>query len=74
MVAAGENDEKVVPHVNGLDSFEGVVIHSSEYRTGSAFKGKDVLVVGSGNSGMEIAFDLFEAGARPSIVVRSPVS
>lgn len=60
--------------VNGLESFKGVVIHSSEYRTGSAFKGNDVLVVGSGNSGMEINFDLFEAGARTSVVVRSPVS
>jgi indole-3-pyruvate monooxygenase len=74
VVAAGENDEKVVPDVNGLESFKGPVIHSSEYRTGSAFKGKEVLVVGSGNSGMEIAFDLFEAGAKTSVVVRSPVS
>ncbi|KAF3332902.1 putative indole-3-pyruvate monooxygenase YUCCA10 [Carex littledalei] len=73
VVAAGKFDAKVVPDVNGLESFKGVVIHSSEYRTGSAFKGKDVLVVGSGNSGMEIAFDLFEAGARTSVVVRSPI-
>ncbi|XP_078149232.1 putative indole-3-pyruvate monooxygenase YUCCA11 [Carex rostrata] len=73
VVAAGENDEKVVPDVNGLESFKGVAIHSSEYRTGSTFKGKDVLVVGSGNSGMEITYDLFEAGARTSVVVRSPI-
>ncbi|XP_078148650.1 putative indole-3-pyruvate monooxygenase YUCCA11 [Carex rostrata] len=73
VVAAGENNEKVVPDVNGLESFKGVVIHSSEYRTGFAFKGKDVLVVGSGNSGTEIAFDLFEAGARTLVVVRSPI-
>ncbi|KAJ4789572.1 Flavin-containing monooxygenase [Rhynchospora pubera] len=73
VVAAGENDQKFVPDVNGLDSFKGVVIHSSEYRTAAAFQGKDVLVVGSGNSGMEIAYDLFEAGARCSIVVRSTV-
>ncbi|KAJ4789660.1 Flavin-containing monooxygenase [Rhynchospora pubera] len=73
VVAAGENDQKVVPDVNGLDSFKGVVIHSSEYRTALAFKGKDVLVVGSDNSGMDIAYDLFEAGARCSIVVRSMI-
>ncbi|KAJ4809099.1 Flavin-containing monooxygenase [Rhynchospora pubera] len=73
VVAAGENDQKFVPDVNGLDSFKGVVIHSSEYRNAAAFKGKDVLVVGSGNSGMEIAYDLFEAGARSSIVVRSTI-
>ncbi|KAJ1691599.1 hypothetical protein LUZ63_015754 [Rhynchospora breviuscula] len=73
VVAAGENDQRFVPDVNGLDSFKGVVIHSSEYRNAAAFKGKDVLVVGSGNSGMEIAYDLFEGGARCSIVVRGTI-
>ncbi|XP_078149846.1 putative indole-3-pyruvate monooxygenase YUCCA11 [Carex rostrata] len=73
VVATGKYDAKVVPDINGLESFKGVVIHSSEYRNGSVFKGNDVLVVGSGNSGMEIAIDLFEAGAKTSVVVRSPI-
>ncbi|KAJ3694070.1 hypothetical protein LUZ60_009550 [Juncus effusus] len=73
VVAAGENDEKIVPEINGISGFKGTVIHSSEYRNGSGFKGKEVLVVGSGNSGMEIAYDLYEAGAQTSIVVRSPL-
>jgi indole-3-pyruvate monooxygenase len=32
------------------------------------------LVVGFGNSGGEIAIDLWEHGARPSLAVRSPVN
>jgi cation diffusion facilitator CzcD-associated flavoprotein CzcO len=36
--------------------------------------GKSVLVVGCGNSGMEIAYDLADAGAVTSIVVRGEVS
>ena len=48
--------------------------HSSAYRNGRPFAGQDVLVVGFGNSGGEIAVDLFEHGARPSIAVRSPVN
>ncbi|XP_076905886.1 putative indole-3-pyruvate monooxygenase YUCCA11 [Bidens hawaiensis] len=37
------------------------------------FGHKDVLVVGAGNSGMEIAYDLYNWGAQTSIVVRSPI-
>ncbi|KAK1318146.1 putative indole-3-pyruvate monooxygenase YUCCA11 [Acorus calamus] len=73
VVASGENVEGVVPEVKGLEGFGGEVLHSSQYRSGKECEGKDVLVVGCGNSGMEIACDLAESGARTSIVVRSPV-
>uniref|UniRef100_A0ACD5VRT2 Uncharacterized protein n=1 Tax=Avena sativa TaxID=4498 RepID=A0ACD5VRT2_AVESA len=71
VAAAGENDEKVVPEVPGLEGFPGKVMHACEYRTGKGMEGKAVLVVGSGNSGMEISYDLAEAGAATSIIVRS---
>ncbi|XP_062183736.1 probable indole-3-pyruvate monooxygenase YUCCA10 [Phragmites australis] len=70
VVAAGENDEKFVPEVPGLEGFPGKVIHSSEYRSPEGMRGKAVLVVGCGNSGMEIAYDLADAVAVTSIVVR----
>ncbi|XP_020271952.1 probable indole-3-pyruvate monooxygenase YUCCA10 [Asparagus officinalis] len=73
VVASGENDEMFMPEINGLESFEGEVLHSSQYRSGLRFKENNVLVVGSGNSGMEIAFDLCNHGANASIVVRSPL-
>ncbi|OAY77669.1 putative indole-3-pyruvate monooxygenase YUCCA10 [Ananas comosus] len=73
VVAAGENCAPALPALPGLDGFPGPVRHSSEYRSGSGYAGMRVLVVGSGNSGMEIALDLAEAGAKTSIVVRSPV-
>lgn len=75
VVATGENGEGVIPEIPGLvDSFEGKYLHSSKYKNGKKFAGKDVLVVGSGNSGMEIAYDLSKWNAKVSIVVRSPVS
>ncbi|KAB1227221.1 putative indole-3-pyruvate monooxygenase YUCCA10 [Morella rubra] len=40
---------------------------------GFKYKSKDVLVVGCGNSGMEIAYDLSDHGASTSIVIRSPL-
>jgi indole-3-pyruvate monooxygenase len=73
VVATGENSEGFIPNIPGLHSLDGDYIHSSKYANGKSFKEKDVLVVGCGNSGMEIAYDLTNYGARTSIVVRSPV-
>jgi indole-3-pyruvate monooxygenase len=74
VVASGENAEVVVPKVKGKERFEGEVLHSSEYRSGERFKGKKVMVVGCGNSGMEMCLDLCERGATPFMSVRSAVS
>ncbi|KAB2603653.1 indole-3-pyruvate monooxygenase YUCCA10 [Pyrus ussuriensis x Pyrus communis] len=73
VVASGENSVGYIPHVQGLDGFKGEAVHSSKYENGRKYSGKNVLVVGSGNSGMEIAYDLSNSGANTSIVVRSPV-
>ncbi|KAF5811146.1 putative indole-3-pyruvate monooxygenase [Helianthus annuus] len=72
VVATGENSEGFIPNVYGLDTFKGLVIHSIEYENGKKFGDKDVLVVGAGNSGMEIAYDLCNWGAQTTVVVRSP--
>lgn len=73
VVASGENAEPVVPAFPGAKAFRGEIFHSSCYRNGVEFQGKKVLVVGCGNTGMEIALDLANFGAEPSLVVRSPV-
>ncbi|CAK9133781.1 unnamed protein product [Ilex paraguariensis] len=73
VVATGENSEGFIPKVPGLESFRGEAMHSSQYENGKRFCNKDCLVVGCGNSGMEIAYDLSNSGARTSIVARSPV-
>ncbi|MQL91993.1 hypothetical protein Taro_024616 [Colocasia esculenta] len=72
VVATGENSEGVVPEVPGLGSFPGDVLHSGRYKSGDKYAGKRVLVVGSGNSGMEIAFDLCNHGAKTAISIRGP--
>ena len=73
VVATGESSDVFVPEVDGLSSFTGEVIHSTQYKNGEKYRDKNVLVVGSGNSGMEISLDLSNYGAKTSIVVRSPV-
>jgi indole-3-pyruvate monooxygenase len=74
VVATGLNDVPRRPAWPGLDAFPGPVLHSSQYANGSAFRGEAVLVVGFGNSGGEIALDLAEHGARPTLAVRGPVN
>lgn len=74
VVATGENAEPVVPDVDGLKDFAGEVVHACEYKSGEKFKGKKVLVVGCGNSGMEVSLDLCNYDAKPAMVVRDSVS
>ncbi len=74
VVATGYAREPLSPTWKGMETFPGKVMHSSEYKNGAEFKGKNVLVVGFGNSGGEIAVDLYEHGAKPSLAVRSAVN
>lgn len=73
-MATGENAEKVVPEFEGLEDFGGDVLHAGDYKSGEGYRGKRVLVVGCGNSGMEVSLDLCNHSASPSMVVRSSVS
>ncbi|CAN6462963.1 unnamed protein product [Victoria cruziana] len=73
VVATGENAEPAVPDLAGRDAYRGTLVHSSGYRNGEGLQQKNVLVVGCGNSGMEVCLDLCEHGAKPYMVVRSGV-
>jgi cation diffusion facilitator CzcD-associated flavoprotein CzcO len=73
VVAAGFEHTFQVPRWPGRHEYEGRLIHSAEYRNAETFRGHDVLVVGPGCSGMEIAYDLVEGGAgRVRLAVRTP--
>lgn len=72
IVASGYNHIPRIPDWPERESYAGEVIHSSAYRNGKSFAGKRVLVVGAGNSGAEIALDLFESGAHVTMCIRSP--
>ena len=59
-----------VPQISGADSFTGEIIHSQAYREGAQFAGKRVLVVGAGNSGVDIACDAARFAKVATISVR----
>jgi indole-3-pyruvate monooxygenase len=74
VMATGPYDKPKLIHFKGMETFTGKIMHSSQYQAGREFKGQHVLVVGFGNSACEIAIDLFEQGAMPSMSVRSAVN
>lgn len=74
VLATGVNRHPNIPQWPGQDQFQGEILHSRLYKTGAAYRGKNVLVVGMGNTGAEIALDLFEQGANASLSVRGPVN
>lgn len=74
IVATGLNHQPKMPQFEGLNSFNGEILHSSQYKNGARFAGKNVLVVGFGNSACEQAICLHEHGAHPFMSVRSAVN
>lgn len=63
VVATGYCRKPVSPRIEGHDAYTGDLRHSKTYRNAEPYVGKRVLVVGTGNSGAEIATDLVEGGA-----------
>jgi putative flavoprotein involved in K+ transport len=73
VVATGYNHTPFMPDFPGKDGFEGELVHAARYRNARPYRDRDVLVVGSGNTGAEIAVDLVEGGAaRVRLAVRTP--
>ena len=55
----------------GEETFQGKIAHSASYRNAAPFAGQRVLLIGVGNSGAEIAVDLAEHGAQPTVSIRA---
>jgi putative flavoprotein involved in K+ transport len=73
VLATGKYRTPVVPPWPGLGRFSGEVVHSGDFRNAWPFAGRDVLVVGAGNSAADIAVQLAEDGARKVwLAVRTP--
>lgn len=61
------------PALPGAADFTGTVTHTADYRSPAPFTGQRVVVVGGGNSGVQIAAELADV-ARVSLAVRAPVA
>ena len=72
VMATGVSGIPNLPDIPSLKSFAGTVMHSSQYDDGEAWKDRRALVIGTGNSGHDIAQDLHSSGADVTLVQRSP--
>jgi putative flavoprotein involved in K+ transport len=73
VVATGYAHTPHIPGWPGRDRFRPPLIHAATYRNPEGFRGRDVLVVGPGCSGAEIAHELAtEGAARVRLAVRTP--
>lgn len=61
-----------MPEIPTLNNFKGTLLHSSRYEDGENWTGKRAIVIGTGNSGHDIAQDLYSSGAGVTLVQRSP--
>lgn len=52
--ATGNFSGKVMPNFEGIEKFNGIQVHSSEYKNNTLFKGLNVAIIGSGNSGSQV--------------------
>lgn len=68
VVANGHNWDPKWPSPDYPGTFTGTQLHAHDYRTAEAFRGKRVMVVGMGNSAMDIAVDASHVSAAPVLL------
>ncbi|KAL4715988.1 hypothetical protein ACJJTC_013288 [Scirpophaga incertulas] len=60
IIGTGHHSKPNNPYIPGENMFKGTIIHSHDYRVPDPYKGRRVLIVGAGPSGMDISLDVAE--------------
>jgi cation diffusion facilitator CzcD-associated flavoprotein CzcO len=71
VVATGLNARAHWPEWPGRETFTGELLHVADYVEPARYRGRSVLVVGIGASGMDVAVELARAGVETRVAVRS---
>ncbi|MFI5426612.1 flavin-containing monooxygenase [Aeromicrobium sp. UC242_57] len=74
VATGGSSGVPNMPSLPGLNSFTGEVIHSSRFTSGVPYAGRKAIVIGTGNSGHDVAQDLYSNGAEVTMVQRNPTT
>ncbi|WP_049563993.1 flavin-containing monooxygenase [Nonomuraea sp. SBT364] len=72
IAASGSFGRPHRPALPGLDTFTGQVLHVADYRSPASLPGEHVIVVGAGNSAVQVAYEL-AADRRVTLASRTPV-
>ncbi|GAA2378954.1 ArsO family NAD(P)H-dependent flavin-containing monooxygenase [Nonomuraea africana] len=72
VAASGSFGDPYVPEVPGRESFTGQLLHAADYRNPKHYAGQRVVVVGAGNSAVQIAYELADS-ATVTLATRQPI-
>jgi len=64
MICNGHYFKPRVPDVQGMEEFPGLLMHSHNYRTPTAFAGKRVVLFGNGASGVDLSLEISSVAER----------
>lgn len=70
VICSGHFQSPKIPKFEGLDQFEGNVIHSKTYRDKELYRGKKVLCIGMGESSADITSEVSEVAAKCTLSLR----
>lgn len=70
ILSNGTNGIAHIPDLPGLKDFAGDMFHSHGFKSGAPWRGKKALVLGTGNSGHDVAQDLHSHGVDTTIIQR----
>ncbi|ELT88397.1 hypothetical protein CAPTEDRAFT_172206 [Capitella teleta] len=71
LVCTGHHAEKKMPNFPGEDVFKGKIVHTHDYRSHIGYEDKRVVVVGIGNSGLDVAVELSKIAKKVYLSTRS---
>ena len=71
ILATGMSGIPNMPDIEGAESFQGTLCHSSAHKGSEGWQGKKCVVIGSNNSAHDICADLYENGADVTMLQRS---
>lgn len=72
IMAVGPNNDPRYPKVKNLNAFQGPVIHSAQWDHSADLKGKKVVLVGTGCSGVQVATAISDNVGELVIIQRQP--
>ncbi|WP_433007962.1 flavin-containing monooxygenase [Kribbella sp. CA-294648] len=72
VAASGSFRNPFVPEIPGRELFDGEVLHVADYRSPKKYTGRRVVVVGAGNSAIQVAYELASV-AKVTLATRAPV-
>jgi trimethylamine monooxygenase len=64
IIATGHFSAPNIPHIEGIETFPGRILHAHEFRSAKDFINKHVLLIGNGLSGEDIGLQLYKYGAK----------